>query len=92
MTELNMDVDSVRAVMELILNKKDELMQLIDAIPDDVSVLEQGDWIGDPPTEFYARCREVFPKVKEKVEFMDTLAGQLRQAIADWEAAAAKLS
>ena len=89
---IHMDVDSVRAVIELLERKKGELTNFIRETSIAVNELEGGDWIGDAPDQFYGEYGEVRQDMMKQVDCMGALADRLREAIADFEAAAAKLS
>jgi hypothetical protein len=54
--------------------------------------LEEIDWIGEAPSQFYCEYEELRGDLMIQAEYMETLAGRLKQAISDYEAAAAKLS
>jgi uncharacterized protein YukE len=90
--KIHMDVGCVRAVMGLLERKKVELGGFISGISYAVNGLEGGDWIGDAPDQFYGEYAELRVEMMKQVGCMGTLAERLRQAIADFEAAAAKLS
>ncbi len=89
---IHMDPDSLRAVIQLLERKKGELEQFITDVSIAVNGLEGGDWIGDAPDQFYDEYVGFRQDLVKQVEYMGTLADRLGRAIADWEAAAAKLS
>jgi uncharacterized protein YukE len=90
--KIHMDVDSVRAVIALLDRKKGELTGFIQITSSAVNGLEGGDWIGGAPDQFYGEYEELQTDLIKQVDTMGGLAGRLRKAIADFEAAAAKLS
>lgn len=90
--KLHMDVDSVRAVILLLEGKKGELTGFVQSVNNAVNGLEGGDWIGGAPAQFYGDYEAKREELMKRVEYMGALADRLRQAIADFEAAAAKLS
>jgi uncharacterized protein YukE len=90
--KIHMDVDSVRAVIQLLERKKGELTSFIRDTSIAVNGLEGGDWIGDAPDQFYGEYEELRLEIMKQVDTMGGLADRLRKAIADFEAAAAKLS
>jgi uncharacterized protein YukE len=89
---IHMDPDSLRAVIQLLERKKGELETFISGISIAVNGLEGGDWIGDAPDQFYDEYAGFRLDLIKQVECMEALADRLGRAIADWEAAAAKLS
>ena len=91
MTEIHMDVDSVRAVIQLLARKKGELEGFISGVSRDVDGLEGVAWIGEAPAQFFYEYAELREDLMEQVRYTQTLADRLTQAIADYEAAAAKL-
>jgi uncharacterized protein YukE len=90
--KIHMDVDSVRAVIPLLERKKGELTSFVQGTSIAVNGLEGGDWIGDAPNQFYGEYEELRLVIMKPVDAMGGLADRLRKAIADFEAAAAKLS
>jgi uncharacterized protein YukE len=90
--KIHMDVDSVRAVIPLLERKKGELTSFVQGTSIAVNRLEGGDWIGDAPNQFYGEYEEFRHAIMKQVDAMGGLADRLRKAIADFEAAAAKLS
>jgi WXG100 family type VII secretion target len=91
-TKIHMDVGSVRAVAALLERKKGELEGFVSDVTIAVNGLEGGDWIGDAPNQFYDEYVGFRQNLTKQVDYMGALADRLRQAIADFEAAAAKLS
>jgi hypothetical protein len=92
MIKIHMDIDSVRAVIGLLERQKGELEDFVKDVSIAVNGLEGGDWIGAAPTQFYGEYGEFREDLMKQVEYMETLAKRLGQAISDYEAAAAKLS
>ncbi len=92
MQKIHMDIDSVRAVMDLLVRREGELKDFLKDVTIAVNGLEGGDWIGDAPNQFYDEYAGFRQDLTKQVEYMGTLADRLGQAIADFEAAAAKLS
>ncbi len=92
MSPIHMDPGSVRAVIELLGRKESELKTFIADLTRALSGLEEMDWIGEAPSQFYYEYGELRRDLMTQVEYMEALAGRLRQAISDYEAAAAKLS
>lgn len=90
--KIHMDVDSVRAVIQLLEGKKGELTEFVTAVSNAVNGLEDGDWVGGAPNQFYSDYQAKREELMKRVEYMNALANRLRQAIAEFEAAAAKLS
>ncbi|MGB7537291.1 MAG: hypothetical protein WBM17_02015 [Anaerolineales bacterium] len=90
--KIHMDIDSVRAVMDLLGRKESELKDFITLLNRAVSGLEEIDWIGEAPSQFYGKYEEMRGDLMAQVEYMETLASRLSQAISEYEAAAAKLS
>jgi uncharacterized protein YukE len=90
--KIHMDVDSVRAVIGLLGKKETELKAFIAELTRAISGLEETDWIGEAPNQFYCEYEELRGELMNQVDYMETLAGRLSRAIADFEAAAAKLS
>ncbi len=90
--KIHMDVDSVRAVIGLLGKKESELKTSIAELNRAVSGLEEIEWIGEAPSQFYCEYEELRGDLMNQVEYMEALAGRLNQAISDYEAAAAKLS
>jgi WXG100 family type VII secretion target len=90
-TKIHMNVDSVRAVIQLLENKKGELTGFVTTVSSAVNGLEGGEWVGEAPTQFYGEYGELREELMKQVNYMGALADRLRQAIADFEAAAAKL-
>ncbi|MBN2085078.1 MAG: WXG100 family type VII secretion target [Anaerolineales bacterium] len=89
---IHMDVDSLRAVIQLLEGKKGELTEYVTDVSNGVNGLEGGDWVGGAPNQFYEDFEAKREDLMKQVDYMGALAGRLRQAIADFEAAAAKLS
>jgi uncharacterized protein YukE len=89
---IHMNPDSVRAVIQLLERKKGELTGFITAVSGAVNGLESGDWIGDAPSQFYGDYAAKREELMKQVEYMGALADRLSRAVADFEAAAAKLS
>ncbi len=89
---IHMDPDSLRAVIGMLGRKESELKAFITELNRVVSGLEEIDWIGEAPSQFYCEYEELRGDLMTQVEYMQTLAGRLKQAISDYEAAAAKLS
>lgn len=88
---IHMDPDSVRAVMQLLTRKEGELRTFITDLNRAVLVLEEGEWVGEAPNQFYYEYGELRRDILGKVDEMTALADRLKQAVSDWEAAAAKL-
>ncbi len=90
--KIHMDIDSVRAVIQLLEGKKGELTEYVTDVGNGVNGLEGGDWVGGAPAQFYEDYEAKREDLMKRIEDMSALANRLRQAIADFEAAAAKLS
>ncbi|MBN2084513.1 MAG: WXG100 family type VII secretion target [Anaerolineales bacterium] len=90
--KIHMDVDSVRAVAALLERRKGEMEGFIRDVSIAVNGLEGGEWIGNAPAQFYDEYVAFRRDLIKQVEYMGALADRLGRAIADFEAAAAKLS
>ena len=89
---IHMDVDSVRMVVDQLVRKEARLKDMIKDLTRAVVVLEEGDWVGNSPNQFFGEYNEFASELLKQVEQMETLAGRLRQAVRDYKSAAAKLS
>jgi uncharacterized protein YukE len=92
MIKIHMDVDSVQAVIALLEGKKGELTNFIRDTSLAVRNLEENEWTGKSPDQFYGEYEILCQDIVKQVDYMGALADRLRKAIADFEAAAAKFS
>jgi uncharacterized protein YukE len=90
--KIHMDVDSVQGVISLLERKKEELTNYLRDTSSAVGDLEENEWTGDSPDQFYGEYEVLCQDMVKQADYMGTLADRLRKAIADFEAAAAKLS
>ena len=90
--KIHMDVGSVQGVISLLERKKQELTNLLSDTSSAVRDLEENEWSGASPDQFYGEYKLLFTDVVAQVDHMGALADRLRKAVADFEAAAAKLS
>ena len=90
--KIHMDVDSVQGVISLLERKKEELTNFLRDTSSAVRDLEGNEWTGPSPDQFYGESKLLCNDVAAQVDYMGALADRLRKAIADFEAAAAKLS
>jgi uncharacterized protein YukE len=90
--KIHMNVDSVQGVISLLERKKEELTIFLRDTSSAVRDLEDNEWSGASPDQFYGESKLLFKDVVAQVDYLGALADRLRKAIADFEAAAAKLS
>ncbi len=90
--KIHMDVDSVQGVISLLERKKEELTNYLRDTSLAVRNLEENEWTGNSPDQFYREYKVLCQDMVKQVDHMGALADRLRKAIADFEAAAAKLS
>ncbi|MBN2085790.1 MAG: WXG100 family type VII secretion target [Anaerolineales bacterium] len=90
--KIHMDVDSVQGVISLLERKKEELTNFLRDTSLAVRNLEENEWAGASPDQFYGEYELLCKDVVAQVDYLGALAGRLRTAIAEFEAAAAKLS
>ncbi|MBN2084166.1 MAG: hypothetical protein JW748_03010 [Anaerolineales bacterium] len=88
---IHMDVDSVRSVMELLMRERESLKKSLKSITGAVMELEEGEWAGSSANQFFTDYDDMLIKLNPRLDAMEAFAGRLWQAIADWEAASAKL-
>ncbi|MBN2084169.1 MAG: hypothetical protein JW748_03025 [Anaerolineales bacterium] len=90
--KIHMDVDSVQGVIFLLERKKEEQTDFIRDTSLAVRNLEENEWSGASPDQFYSEYDLLYKDVLTQVDSTGAFADRLPKVIAEINAAAAKLS
>jgi uncharacterized protein YukE len=91
MPAIHMNVESLRAVIDLLNGKKGYLEQLIKDLNSVVADLEVGQWQAVSASFFYNDYADLRKDLTTQLNAMGSFAGRLEQAITDYEIAAKHL-
>ena len=92
MPTVHMEVEQVKAVLELMTKDEMEIREINKSLTTAVGEIHTRDWEGIAELEFNDEYLVLDGQIKNHLNDMEALAERLRQEIAEWEAMAAKLA
>jgi uncharacterized protein YukE len=91
MPTIHMDIEPVKAAMELMAKDEKEIREILKTLTDAVAAIHRGDWEGKAEEDFQNQYKELNGRLLNQADSMEVLAERMRREIAEWEAMAAKL-
>ncbi len=92
MPTIHMDIEPVKAVLELMDKDEKEIREILKNLTNAVAAIHGGDWVGKAEEDFQNQYKELNQRLRNQADSMEALAIRMRQEIAEWEAIAAKLA
>jgi uncharacterized protein YukE len=92
MPTVHMEVEQVKAVLDLMTKDEKEIRDIIQKLTGAVGGIHTSDWEGKSEEEFNDEYLKLDGQLKYRLDALYTLAERIRQEIAEWEAMAAKLA
>ena len=91
MPSIHMNVEQVKAVLELMVQVDAEIEDMRNTLTNNVNAIGD-DWVGNAALEFGQEYAELDKQLKDRLASLELLAERLRLEIAEWEAMAAQLA
>ncbi|MBN2084168.1 MAG: hypothetical protein JW748_03020 [Anaerolineales bacterium] len=85
-----LNVEAVGAVQERMAKDQTRIAELVTALTGTVQGLENGAWVGNSASQFFAEYEMENAKWKRQLEVLRILAERMEQEIHEWEHAAEK--
>ncbi|MBN2084512.1 MAG: WXG100 family type VII secretion target [Anaerolineales bacterium] len=92
MPTIHMDIEPVKAALDLMTKDETEIREILKTLTDAVAAIHGGDWEGKAEEDFQNQYKELNSRLQNQTDSMEALAERLRREIAEWEAMAAKLA
>ena len=92
MPTIHMEVEQVKAVLDLMTKDEKEIREILKILTDAVAAIHLSDWEGKAEEDFQNQYKDLNGRLQNQVDSMEALAERMRQEIAEWEAMAAKLA
>ncbi len=92
MPTIHMDIEPVKAVLDLMTKDEKEIREILKNLTDAVAAMHGSDWVGKAEEDFHNQYDELQKRLTNQADSMEALAERMRREIAEWEAIAAKLA
>ena len=92
MPTIHMEVEQVKAVLELMKRDEVEIRDTLKKLNNDVKAIVGTEWVGLAETEFNKEYTNLDGQLGKQVNDLEMLAERLRLEVAEWESIAANLA
>jgi uncharacterized protein YukE len=87
---MHLNVETVTAVQERMAKGQKQIADLVTTLTNAIQGLENGAWVGNSASQFFAEYETENAKWKHQLEVMRILAERMKQEINEWKEAASK--
>ena len=91
MATLHMDVESVRAAQQKMLQEKEAILGELTSLTGQISNTVGSSWIGQSANEFQERYEELRNQITQQMDALGELATALQSEITQWEEMSARM-